>query len=96
MKQLIKFLKPILVAIGLVLIFESIVFPGLTVANTITNVLALLAGIIACYFAFTYYKLCYFTKPKEEVPLQAKGGEIFFKDADVKVKLKRKPKTQKQ
>ena len=105
MKQLFKFLKPFLVAIGLILIFESIVFPGLSAASTVTNVLALLAAIIAGYFAYNFYKQCYFSKPEPKAkPKRSRkeqylgGGESFFKEATTitVVKPKRKPRAKKQ
>ena len=98
MKQLFKFLKPFLVAIGLILIFESIVFPGLSAASTITNMLALMAGLIAGYFAYNYYKQCFF-KPTSDIELtEQEQADIieYIKSKGVyqetKPKAKRKPK----
>jgi len=68
MKKLINFLKPILVLIGLILIFDKIVFPGLSAANTITNMLSLTAGIIALYFAY-HFCIQYYFPPVKEIEL---------------------------
>ena len=44
------------VVLGIILIFEFIVFPGLTAPDTIQNILALLIGIFSILFAFNFIK----------------------------------------
>lgn len=42
------------VVFGMILIFEFIVFPGLTTADTYTNILAALIGIFSILFVFHF------------------------------------------
>lgn len=100
MKQFLKFLKPVLVAVGLILILDSIVFPGMSAGNTLTNVLSFLCGVAALYFTYHYYKALFLKESSEILltkeeqkkivdDLKAKG---LFKETKVKkrsVKLTR-------
>lgn len=46
--------SPIFVGFGVFAIFTFIVFPGLTVANTVLNILAALIGVFTLTFIFYY------------------------------------------
>lgn len=60
MKELLKktfdtnVLSVVGVVLGLILIFEFIVFPGLTTSDTILNILSLLIGIFSLLFTFHF------------------------------------------
>lgn len=60
MKQLLekvfnkKVSSPIFVGFGTFAIFTFIVYPGLTIANTILNILSALVGIFTLVFIFYY------------------------------------------
>jgi hypothetical protein len=49
-----KVVKPIFIALGVFLIFTLIVFPGLTAADSILNIVATLIGIFTLVFLFNY------------------------------------------
>lgn len=51
-----KIATPIFVGFGTFAIFTFIVFPGLTEANTILNIIAALVGIFTLVFVFYYLK----------------------------------------
>ena len=52
-----KIATPIFVGCGTFAIFTFIVFPGLTQADTILNILAALVGIFTLVFVFYYLKV---------------------------------------
>ena len=54
MKQFINFFKPILFGIGVVVVLQIIVFPGLSTNDTIINILSLLIGIALIYAVVKY------------------------------------------
>jgi hypothetical protein len=52
-----KISTPIFVGFGVFSIFTFIVFPGLTVANTIINILSAIVGLFSLVFIFYYLKM---------------------------------------
>ncbi len=53
----VKTSSPVFIGFGTFAIFTFIVFPGLTVANTVLNVLSALIGIFTLTFIFYYLKI---------------------------------------
>lgn len=53
----VKTSSPVFIGFGTFAIFTFIVFPGLTVANTILNILSALIGIFTLTFIFYYLKI---------------------------------------
>ena len=82
--------EPILMLLGNIAIFDWLLFPGLTVASTFINMLAVMGFIAVFLFDLNYVKEKYFTKSDEEKALEAKWKA----DLEEKMKqVKRKPKT---
>lgn len=82
--------EPILMLLGNIAIFDWLIFPGLTVANTFINMLTVIGFIAVFLFDLNYVKERYFTKSDEEKALEAKWKA----DLEEKMKkIKRKPKT---
>jgi hypothetical protein len=50
-----KVLGPLFVLLGVLFVFEYIIYPGLTAASTITNIISVVVAIISG--AFTYFYL---------------------------------------
>ena len=91
MKKLLndKRWEPILILLGNIAIFDWLIFPGLTVANTFINMLTVLGFIAVFLFDLNYIKERWFTKSEEEKALEEKWKE----DLEKKVKeVKRKTK----
>ena len=59
MKQFINFFKPILFGVGVVVVLQIIVFPGLSTDDTIINILSLLIGIALIYAVVKYIESFY-------------------------------------
>jgi hypothetical protein len=57
MKKLFKFLEPILVGLGAILVMDILIFPGLSAADTIVNILSFVSGIALWYFVFMYVRI---------------------------------------
>lgn len=51
-----KIVKPIFVGFGTFAILTFIVFPGLTVANTVFNIISAIVGLFTLVFVFYYLK----------------------------------------
>lgn len=49
-----KVLGPIFVLLGVLFVFEYIIYPGLTVASTITNIISVIVAIVSAAFVFFY------------------------------------------
>ena len=82
--------EPILMLLGNIAIFDWLLFPGLTVASTFINMLAVMGFIAVFLFDLNYVKEKYFTKSDEEKALEAKWKA----DLEEKMKqVKRKSKT---
>lgn len=63
--------KPILVLLCNLAMFEWVIFPGLTIANTFINMLTVLWFIALFLLDLNYVKLTYFTIPEEQKQLKA-------------------------
>lgn len=100
MKELLKktFNTNILIVVGVVfsigLIFQFIVFPGLTAPDTIQNILALLVGIFSLLFAFHFvqWKKLFDFLSDEEEPIKPGETELDYIPQDEIVKKKRTTK----
>jgi hypothetical protein len=64
--------EPIFMLLGNIAVFDWLIFPGLTVANTFINMLTILGFIAVFLFDLNYVKERYFTKSEEEKALEAK------------------------
>jgi len=81
--------EPILMLLGNIAIFDLIIFPGLTVADTFINMLTVLGFIAVFLFDLNYVKEKYFTKSEEEKALEAKWkADLDKKMKQVKTKKK--------
>lgn len=78
--------KPILILLSNIVIFDGLIFPGLTAASTFINMLAVLVFIAVFLFDLNYVKEKYFTKSEEEKALEAKWKA----DLDKKIKQMKK------
>ena len=104
MKELLKktFNTNILIVVGVVfsigLIFQFIVFPGLTAPDTIQNILALLVGIFSLLFAFHFvqWKKLFEHLSDDEEPIKPGETELDYipKEEIVKKKRTTKKKTE--
>lgn len=84
-----KVVESVTVGLGVFLIFTLIVFPGLTAADSILNIVATLIGIFTLVFLFNYIdgtKL--FSKPT----IEPGETELDYIPQDEIVKKKRNPK----
>jgi hypothetical protein len=87
-----KTVSPIFVGFGTFAIITFIVFPGLTAANTILNVLSAIVGIFTLVFVFYYLKM---DDLYESFTNNIEGGETeldYFNPEELKPKKKRNPK----
>jgi amino acid permease len=91
MKKLLtdKRWEPILMLLGNIAMFDWIIFPGLTVANTFINMLTVLVFVAMFLFDINYIKETWFTKSEEEKALEAKWK------ADLEKKMKQMKKQNK-
>ena len=83
------------VVFGIGLIFQFIVFPGLTEADTALNILALLVGIFSLLFAFHFVqwkKLFDFLSEDEELIPPGETELDYINPEELKPKKKRNPK----
>jgi hypothetical protein len=100
MKETLKkvFDKRILALVGLIfgigLTFQFIVFPGLTTADTVLNILSIFVGMFSLLFAFYFIQskdLFNFSSDKDEIILPGET-EYDYIPKDKIVKKKRNPK----
>lgn len=89
------------VVFGIISIFEFIVFPGLTVADTYTNILAALVGIFSILFVFHFVQwkdLFQFLSDNNEVVIPPGETELDYipKEEIVKKKTTKKKTTKKK
>lgn len=100
MKETLKkvFDKSVLSVVGIVfgigLIFQFIVFPGLTASDTILNILSLLVGIFSLLFSFHFiqWKKIFDFLSEDETPIERGETEYDYVPKDKIVKKKRNPK----
>lgn len=84
--------EPIFMLLGNIAVFDWLIFPGLTAANTFINMLTVLGFIALFLFDLNYVKGRYFTTPEEEKQLQAEWNK---KLAEEEKKVAKKIKTKK-
>lgn len=106
MKEALKkvFDKSVLAVIGVlilfVLIFEFIVFPGLTVADTYINILSFIIGLVSILFIYHYIQwrdlLDFITGEKEVVPPGETELDYLPKEEVIKKKPTRKKSIKKK
>lgn len=79
------------VVFGLGLIFQFIVFPGLTASDTVLNILALLIGIFSLLFAFHFvqWKKLFDFLSEDEEPIKPGETELDYLPKEEIVKKKR-------
>ena len=83
------------VVFGIGLIFQFIVFPGLTASDTVLNILALLVGIFSLLFAFHFvqWKKLFDFLSEDEQPIPPGETELdYINPEELKPKKKRNPK----
>jgi hypothetical protein len=86
-----KIATPIFVGFGTFAIFTFIVFPGLTVSNTILNILSALIGVFTLTYVFFYIKADKFIESFKNI----EPGETeldYINPEDLKTTKKRNPK----
>ena len=84
-----KIATPIFVGSGTFAIFTFVVFPGLTQANTILNILAALVGVFTLVFVFYYLKV---DGLYESITLEPGETELDYLPKEEVVKKKRTTK----
>ncbi len=79
------------VVFGIGLIFQFIVFPGLTASDTILNILSLLIGIFSLLFAFHFvqWKKLFELLSEEEEPIKPGETELDYIPQEEIIKKKR-------
>ena len=83
------------VVFGLGLIFQFIVFPGLTAADTVLNILSSLVGIFSLLFAFHFvkWKKLFDFLSEDKEPVSPGETELdYINPEELKPKKKRNPK----
>ena len=83
------------VVFGIGLIFQFIVFPGLTASDTVLNILALLVGIFSLLFAFHFvqWKKLFDFLSEDEQPIPPGETELdYINPEELKPKKKRNTK----
>ena len=86
-----KIATPIFVGFGTFAIFTFIVFPGLTVSNTILNILSALIGVFTLTYIFFYIKADKFIESFKNI----EPGETeldYINPDELKPKKKKNPK----
>jgi hypothetical protein len=100
MKELLKktfdinVLSVVGVVFGIGLIFQFIVFPGLTTSDTILNILSLLVGIFSLLFAFHFvkWKKLFDFLSEDKKPIEPGETEYDYIPKKEIIKKKRNPK----
>ena len=90
-----KILSVVGVVLGIILIFEFIVFPGLTASDTILNIISLLLGGFSILFAFHFIQwknLFDFLSEEDEKPIPPGETELDYLPKEDMVKKKRTTK----
>ncbi len=79
------------VVFGIGLIFQFIVFPGLTASDTILNILSLLIGIFSLLFAFHFvqWKKLFESLSEDDEPIEPGETELDYIPKEEVVKKKR-------
>ena len=90
-----KFIKSFLVGFFFVVLYHFVVFPGLTIANTMMNVLSFITGVFGLVFLFFYIRFVYFKNESFELftpdPKKEPETELDF-NPDLIPRKERKPK----
>lgn len=98
MKQLLekvfnkKISSPIFVGFGTFAIFTFIVFPGLTIANTILNILSGIVGLFTICFLYYYINMDKFVDKIMHIEPGETELDYISKDEIEKIKKKRTKK----
>jgi hypothetical protein len=100
MKETLKktFNTDVLAVVGIVfgigLIFQFIVFPGLTASDTILNILSILVGIFSLLFAFHFiqWKKLFDFLSEDDTTIEPGETELDYIPQEEIVKKKRNPK----
>jgi hypothetical protein len=89
-----KFTKPILIIICIFIIFDFIVFPGLTASDTIQNILALLVGIFTTLSGYQLIEWgnLFQSSSIDEETIKPGETELDYIPKEEIVKKKRNPK----
>jgi hypothetical protein len=84
-------LAVVAVVFGIGIIFQFIVFPGLTAPDTILNLLALLVGIFSLLFAFHFvqWKKFFESLSEDDEPIEPGETELDYIPKEEVVKKKR-------
>lgn len=82
------------VVFGIGLIFQFIVFPGLTASDTILNILSILIGIFSLLFAFHFveWKKLFDFLSEDEILVKPGETELDYLPKEEILKKKRNPK----
>lgn len=94
-----KFIINFLIGFFIVILYHYVVFPGLTTANTVVNILSAVTGIFGLIFLFFYVRYTYFKNETFELftpdPQKDPETELDFNPDLIpkKEKKKRKPRT---
>lgn len=83
-----KFIEPIIFPIFVVLLCEFVVFPGLTAADTIINILTLAFSISISVFGY-FYITSFFDKKEEENVIEPGETELDYVPKEEIIKKKR-------
>lgn len=85
-------LEPVGTLVFTLLFLTLVVFPFLTEANTISNIIGLVFAIGIGIYNY-YFFITYFVDEKEETPIEPGETEIdFIPESELKPKKKRNPK----
>jgi hypothetical protein len=84
-----KIVTPLISGIGVVAIFEYIIFPGLTASNTFLNVLSVIIAVFVFAFVYHLLKIDRFMDPETIEPGET---ELDYLPKEEVVKKKRNPK----
>ena len=84
-----KIVTPVISGIGIIAIFEYIIYPGLTAANTFINVLSVIITIFVFVFLYHLLKIDKILDSKDVEPGET---ELDYLPKEEVVKKKRNPK----
>lgn len=84
-----KIVTPVVSGIGVFAIFEYIIYPGLTAANTFINVISVFIAVFVFVFVFYLLKIDKFVNPEHIEPGET---ELDYIPQEEIVKKKRNPK----
>ena len=84
-----KIVTPVVSGIGVFAIFEYIIYPGLTAANTFINIISVFIAVFVLVFVFYLLKIDKFVNPEHIEPGET---ELDYIPQEEIVKKKRNPK----